>query len=390
MKAVGRAHQPARGARRPRRLRRAVRARPRPLPAARAGQLHRRRRHQDRDRAGRSTGTTRSASTWSRWSSTTWSSCGAEPLFLPDYIATGKVVPERIAAIVAGIAEGCVQAGCALVGGETAEHPGLMGAGRVRLCRHRRRRGRTPTRCSARTGSAPATSLIALGSSGLHSNGYSLVRHVLLEHGRAGAGPPRRPSWRPHARRGAARADPDLRPGLPRAGRGCRRARVRAHHRRRAGRQPGRVLPAGLDAIVDRSTWAPPPVFDLMATTAGRRAELEQTFNLGVGHGRGRSPHEHAQTALAHRCRHGTCRAWPTRARSHPLSRARSQRDSWPGHYQGAAGRLALAVPASRSADRRDPLARRSSSASSSSVADARLGCGESPVSSRCKASRSV
>ena len=64
---------------------------------------------------------------------------GAEPLFLTDYIATGKVVPERIAAIVGGIAEGCVQAGCALVGGETAEHPGADGPGRVRHLRHRRR-----------------------------------------------------------------------------------------------------------------------------------------------------------------------------------------------------------------------------------------------------------
>ena len=66
---------------------------------------------------------------------------GAEPLFLSDYIATGRVVPEKIAAIVSGIAAGCVQAGCALVGGETAEHPGVMRARRVRRLRHRDRRG---------------------------------------------------------------------------------------------------------------------------------------------------------------------------------------------------------------------------------------------------------
>ena len=106
--------------------------------------------------------------------------CGAEPLFMTDYIATGRVVPERIAAIVKGIAEACVEAGCALVGGETAEHPGLLepdeydvagattgvveadqllGPGRVR----------------------PGDVVIAMEASGLHSNGYSLVRHVLLD-----------------------------------------------------------------------------------------------------------------------------------------------------------------------------------------------------------------
>ena len=105
--------------------------------------------------------------------------CGAEPLFMTDYIACGRVVPERIAAIVKGIAEACVVAGCALIGGETAEHPGLLdpddydvagattgvveaskllGPGRVR----------------------PGDVVIAMEASGLHSNGYSLVRHVLL------------------------------------------------------------------------------------------------------------------------------------------------------------------------------------------------------------------
>ncbi len=68
--------------------------------------------------------------------------CGAEPLFMTDYVVCGRVEPERVAAIVAGIAEGCVQAGCALVGGETAEHPGPLRAGRLRPRRGRHRRGR--------------------------------------------------------------------------------------------------------------------------------------------------------------------------------------------------------------------------------------------------------
>src|SRR6185437_14838387 len=108
--------------------------------------------------------------------------CGAEPLFMTDYIATGKVVPERIAAIVSGIAAACEQARVALVGGETAEHPGLLepdeydvagaATGVVErdqiLGPHRVRAGDV---------------VVAMASSGLHSNGYSLVRRVF---GRAG------------------------------------------------------------------------------------------------------------------------------------------------------------------------------------------------------------
>src|ERR1700709_1126485 len=98
---------------------------------------------------------------------------GAEPLFLSDYIATGKVVPERIAAIVSGIAEGCVRAGCALVGGETAEHPGVMAPDEYALSGT----GVGIVNADAVLGPErvrPDDVLIALGSSGLHSNGYSL------------------------------------------------------------------------------------------------------------------------------------------------------------------------------------------------------------------------
>ncbi|MGL5829566.1 MAG: phosphoribosylformylglycinamidine cyclo-ligase, partial [Angustibacter sp.] len=103
---------------------------------------------------------------------------GAEPLFMTDYIACGSVVPERIAALVRGIAEACVEAGCALTGGETAEHPGLLGPGEYDLA-------------GAVTGVVEADAvlgahrvragdaLLAMAGSGLHSNGYSLVRRVL-------------------------------------------------------------------------------------------------------------------------------------------------------------------------------------------------------------------
>src|SRR4051812_46332918 len=106
--------------------------------------------------------------------------CGAEPLFMTDYIACGRVVPERIAAVVKGIAEACVEAGCALVGGETAEHPGLLGVDEYDVA------GATTGVVEADDLLGPARvrpgdAVLAMASSGLHSNGYSLVRHVLLE-----------------------------------------------------------------------------------------------------------------------------------------------------------------------------------------------------------------
>ncbi|HET7477845.1 MAG TPA: phosphoribosylformylglycinamidine cyclo-ligase, partial [Dermatophilaceae bacterium] len=101
--------------------------------------------------------------------------CGAEPLFMTDYIATGTVVPERVAAIVGGIAEACRKAGVALLGGETAEHPGLLGPQEYDLAgaatgvvEHARLLGPHRVR--------PGDAVVALASSGLHANGYSLVR----------------------------------------------------------------------------------------------------------------------------------------------------------------------------------------------------------------------
>ncbi|MFP5367658.1 MAG: phosphoribosylformylglycinamidine cyclo-ligase, partial [Actinomycetes bacterium] len=105
---------------------------------------------------------------------------GAEPLYMTDYIACGRVVPERIAAIVKGIAEACVVAGCALVGGETAEHPGLLAPDEYDVA------GSTTGVVEAAKLLGPGLvragdAVVAMASSGLHSNGYSLVRHVLLE-----------------------------------------------------------------------------------------------------------------------------------------------------------------------------------------------------------------
>ena len=179
-----------------------------------------------------------------------------------------------------------MQAGCALVGGETAEHPGRDGARRVRRLAAPASASSTPTRSSAPDRVRAGDVLIALGSSGLHSNGYSLVRHVLLERGRARARPTRRPSSA--AARSARSCSTPTRiyalDCLALAAE-CRRARVRPHHRRRAGRQPGPgAARRDLDAVVDRATWAPPPIFDLIAEAGPVGLDqLELTFNLGVG-----------------------------------------------------------------------------------------------------------
>ena len=208
--------------------------------------------------------------------------CGAEPLYVTDYIACGRVVPERIAAIVQGVAEACVAAGCALLGGETAEHPGLLGPDDYDLA-------------GATTGVVEADRLlgadrvragdavVALGSSGLHSNGYSLVRRVLLE--QAG--------WaldRDVAELGRPLGDELLEPTRIYA-KDCLAlaAAVEVHamsHVTGGGLAAnlGRVLPPGTGAEIDRATWRPQPVFDLVARTGGiEQAELERTLNMGVG-----------------------------------------------------------------------------------------------------------
>jgi len=207
---------------------------------------------------------------------------GAEPLFLSDYIATGRLVPERIAAIVSGIAAGCVQAGCALIGGETAEHPGIMRADEYDLSGT----GIGVLNADGVLGAdqvKPGDALIALEASGLHSNGYSLVRHVLARTSLALDATPARLG-------GRTLADELLEPTRIYA-RDCLAlaSECGAHafaHVTGGGLAANlrRVLPATLDAIVDRSTWAPLPIFDLIADLGGVPApEMERTFNLGVG-----------------------------------------------------------------------------------------------------------
>jgi phosphoribosylformylglycinamidine cyclo-ligase len=208
---------------------------------------------------------------------------GAEPLFLTDYIATGAVVPEKIAAIVSGIAEGCVRAGCALVGGETAEHPGLMHPDEYDVSGT----GVGVVNADAVLGPErvrPGDVLVALASSGLHSNGYSLVRHALLERGGLSL------DATPDLLGGRSLGDELLEPTRIYA-RDCLaladEAGAHAFAHVTGGGLAGnlvRVLPAGLTAVVDRATWAPPAVFRLVAEVGDVPLDqLELTFNLGVG-----------------------------------------------------------------------------------------------------------
>ncbi|MET0303441.1 MAG: phosphoribosylformylglycinamidine cyclo-ligase [Microbacteriaceae bacterium] len=208
---------------------------------------------------------------------------GAKPLFMTDYIACGQVVPERIAAIVGGIAHACAATGTALVGGETAEHPGLLGVDDYDVA-------------GAAVGAVEADAVlgpervregdvvVAMASSGLHSNGYSLVRHVLSQRGIAFTDT--------SAELGGVVGEVLLEP-------------TRLYTSPLLdliGEQPGavhalshvtgggiaanlaRVLPVGSWVELDRSTWNPPAVFRVLSDMGGfGLMDTEGTWNLGVG-----------------------------------------------------------------------------------------------------------
>jgi len=208
--------------------------------------------------------------------------CGAEPLFLQDYIAAGKVLPDRIAAVVKGISIGCVQAGCALLGGETAEHPGLMADGAYDLSAT----GVGVVEADKVLGPErvrPGDVIIGMASSGLHSNGYSLARHVLLQIARM-------PLGGMVEEFGRTLGEELLEPTRIYA-KDCLALVAETEVRTFAHVTGGglaanlaRVLPRGVRAVLDRGTWTPAPVFAVIAQR-GRveRAEMERTFNMGVG-----------------------------------------------------------------------------------------------------------
>jgi phosphoribosylformylglycinamidine cyclo-ligase len=207
---------------------------------------------------------------------------GAEPLFFLDYLAVDRVVPIDVAAIVAGVAEGCRRAGCALLGGETAEHPGVMADGQFDLAGFCVGVVEEPQMLGPHRVNEGDV-LIGLASSGLHSNGYSLVRRALLEDGGYDLDDEL-------PRLGRSLADELLEPTAiyaPLVRSLARDGLVHAAAHVTGGglvENVPRALPEGLGATVDLGTWTVPPVFDLVAEAAGASMDdMFATFNMGVG-----------------------------------------------------------------------------------------------------------
>ena len=209
--------------------------------------------------------------------------CGAEPLFMTDYIAVGKVIPERIAEIVAGIARGCEKANTALIGGETAEHPGLLDHDEFDIA-------------GAATGAVDADKLlsadqvrkgdviIAMPSSGFHANGFSLVRHIVKT---------KKLSLEAHVSEyGKSSGEVFLTPTEIYTLDCLALIKVLEKNLRTFSHITGggiaentaRVIPQGLSARYDRSTWSLPVEMEYMAAIGGvPQGDMERTWNCGIG-----------------------------------------------------------------------------------------------------------
>ncbi|MDP8992678.1 MAG: phosphoribosylformylglycinamidine cyclo-ligase, partial [Actinomycetota bacterium] len=208
---------------------------------------------------------------------------GAEPLFFLDYIAVGRLDPGHVEDLVEGVAEGCRQAGCALIGGEMAEHPGALDPGQFDLVGFSvgvAERRRLLTGVGVQVGDV----LVGLPSPGLRSNGYSLARHVFFEMAGRSLEDPAYPGAH------HTLADELLEPSViyaPAVTALLRSVDVRAVAHITGGGIPaklGRVLPADVDAVVRRDAWERPPVFDeIQRLGAVSEQEMARVFNLGIG-----------------------------------------------------------------------------------------------------------
>ena len=206
---------------------------------------------------------------------------GAEPLFFLDYFATGKLAVAQAVEVVRGIAEGCRQSGCALIGGETAELPGFYGGGEYDLagfavgCVER-------SRILDGRGVAPGDLVLGIASSGLHSNGYSLARKALLDTHAL--------DWAPSELQGLTLADALLAPTRIYARDVMallERVKVKSLAHVTGGGLPGNVprnLPEGTRAVLDARRWTRPAIFDLVQREGGVPwDEMVRTFNMGIG-----------------------------------------------------------------------------------------------------------
>ncbi|WP_309605157.1 phosphoribosylformylglycinamidine cyclo-ligase [Phenylobacterium sp.] len=208
---------------------------------------------------------------------------GAEPLMFLDYFATGKLDVEAAATVVAGIAEGCRQAGCALVGGETAEMPGMYAAGDYDMagfCVGAVDRDKVLPRMGDQK---PGDILVGLGSSGPHSNGYSLVRRIVERSGLAWDAPAPFAESQTLAQALLAPTRIYVKTVLPhlKAGRVSGLAHITGGG---LVENPPRAIADGLVARFDWDAWVPPPVFGWLQAVGGvSDHELRRTFNCGIG-----------------------------------------------------------------------------------------------------------
>jgi phosphoribosylformylglycinamidine cyclo-ligase len=208
---------------------------------------------------------------------------GAEPLFFLDYISTGKVDPDQMEQLVRGVADGCRQVGCALIGGEMAEHPGAMAPGDFDLAGFAvgvvdKKAMLGPAKVAA------GDCLVGLASPGLRSNGYTLARHVLLEMAGLSLDDP---AW---AGADHSVADELLRPSVlyaPAVLAALRQADVHGAAHITGGGIPGnlgRVLSGDHDAVVDGGSWDEPRVFEEIRRLGSIEPdEMARVFNLGIG-----------------------------------------------------------------------------------------------------------
>jgi phosphoribosylformylglycinamidine cyclo-ligase len=202
--------------------------------------------------------------------------CGAEPLFMTDYIAVGKVIPERIAEIVGGIARGCEKAGTALIGGETAEHPGLLDEDEFDIAGAATGvvdAGKQLSAAKVKSGDL----IIAMPASGFHANGYSLIRHILS-------------SQKLDLNKTYDGLNQSLGEILTLDCLALMRAQgenLRTFSHITGGGladNTARVIPAGLTAKYDRSTWQLPEATKFLAEVASvPQEDMERTWNCGIG-----------------------------------------------------------------------------------------------------------
>ena len=207
--------------------------------------------------------------------------CGAKPLFFLDYIAIGRNDPDKVAALVSGVAEGCVQAGCALIGGETAEHPGVMAPEDYDLAGFSvgladREKLLDNTRMQA------GDVILALDSSGIHSNGYSLVRKVFdVERADLGRTIPELGTTLGEALLTPTRIY--VRPVLA----ALEAADIRGISHITGGgfyENLPRAIPEGLGARIEKAALSIPPIFDLLQRTGHiPERDMFNTYNMGVG-----------------------------------------------------------------------------------------------------------